>query len=101
VGWYSIKNDAWQPTEKAEVLNCEALAQRLLEPTLVCGELNQQERSLLVRASPNAILASPAQCLRRPSFLAELAWRRWQDGDTDDPASLAPIYLHYNEPIPG
>lgn len=100
-GWYEVKNDAWQPVKEAEVLTVETLAQRLQGPTVVCGELNQQERSLLRHAPTNAILASPAQCLRRPSFLAELAWRRWQDGKLDNPASLTPIYLHYNEPIPG
>jgi tRNA threonylcarbamoyladenosine biosynthesis protein TsaB len=101
VGWYRAKNDVWQATDKIEVLTPEDLMLRLHEPTLVCGELNQQERGLLLRAPTNAILASPAQGLRRPSYLAELAWRRWQKGKTDDAASLAPIYLHYHEPIPG
>jgi hypothetical protein len=31
--------------------------------------------------------------------LAELAWKRWQTGDVDDEATLAPIYLHIGEPI--
>jgi hypothetical protein len=38
--------------------------------------------------------------LRRPGVLAELAWKRWQAGQTDDPAMLAPIYLHIGHPIP-
>jgi hypothetical protein len=33
--------------------------------------------------------------------LAELAWQRWQSGQVDAPASLAPIYLHIGEVIPG
>jgi hypothetical protein len=32
--------------------------------------------------------------------LAELAWARWQEGNIDETASLAPIYLHLAEPIP-
>ena len=39
-----------------------------------------------------------AQSLRRPSILAELAWKRWQTGEVDDAASLAPIYLHVTVP---
>jgi tRNA threonylcarbamoyladenosine biosynthesis protein TsaB len=39
-------------------------------------------------------LATPAASVRRPSVLAELAWERWQAGDVDDEAALAPIYLH-------
>jgi hypothetical protein len=33
--------------------------------------------------------------------LAELAFQRWQAGQTDHAASLAPIYLHIGEVIPG
>jgi tRNA threonylcarbamoyladenosine biosynthesis protein TsaB len=69
-------------------------------PTLVCGELTEAERDLLAR-EPNVILATPAHSVRQPAFLAELAWQRWQDGKVDDPATLAPIYLHQNDPIPG
>jgi hypothetical protein len=45
-------------------------------------------------------LASPAQSVRRPAILAQLAWKRWQQGKVDDEASLAPIYLHVAEPVP-
>lgn len=85
-----------------EVLTAEELAARIQQPTLVCGELSAEERSLLRRKQPLAQLASPAHSLRRPGFLAELAWQRWKTGQTDDPASLAPIYLHYdNQAGPG
>jgi len=32
-------------------------------------------------------------------YLAELAWKRWKAGQVDNPATLSPIYLHYNNPI--
>ncbi len=120
VSWYRAVKGAWQPavanlaqsgdTEAAqaqgkeyrtEVFTPEDLAQKIKTPTLVCGELTDEERRLFERKRKNVILASPAQSLRRPAFPAELGWRRWQAGKSDDPASLAPIYLHYNEPIPG
>jgi tRNA threonylcarbamoyladenosine biosynthesis protein TsaB len=47
------------------------------------------------------ILASPAQSLRRPALLAELAWRRWKAGKADDPHTLAPIYIHQSDSVPG
>jgi hypothetical protein len=78
-----------------EVLTAAELSQRIHSPTLVCGELAEEERRLLARKRKNVILASPAGALRRPAFLAELGWQRWQAGAVDDPASLAPIYLHY------
>ncbi|MBN2547544.1 MAG: tRNA (adenosine(37)-N6)-threonylcarbamoyltransferase complex dimerization subunit type 1 TsaB [Anaerolineales bacterium] len=106
VGWYQAQNSAWQPQQNenkqnlVEVLSPQDLAQQIKTPTLVCGELTEEERQLFERKCKPVILASPARSLRRPSYLAELAWRRWQAGQIDDPATLAPIYLHYNEPIP-
>ena len=100
VGWYKVVDNAWQPTKEAEILSPEALAEQLQAPTLVCGELSEETRALFNKQT-EAILASPAQSLRRPAFLAELAWRRWQAGESDDPATLAPLYLHHNQPIPG
>lgn len=100
VGWYHALAGEWQLGQPIEVLTPAELAGRISKPTLVCGELTESERATLERRAPLVQLASPASSLRRPAYLAELAWRRWQAGQTDDPASLAPIYLHYNEPIP-
>jgi tRNA threonylcarbamoyladenosine biosynthesis protein TsaB len=101
VGWYKAENSAWHSNGDIEILTPEELTQRIQSPTLVCGELEEEERRVLGRKRKNVTLASPAQSLRRPAFLAELGWRRWQQEDVDDPATLAPFYLHYNEPIPG
>jgi tRNA threonylcarbamoyladenosine biosynthesis protein TsaB len=65
----------------------------------VCGEFTTQDRQRLAKDEVNVKLASPAQSVRRPAVLAELAWARWQSGDVDDEASLAPIYLHTAEPV--
>jgi tRNA threonylcarbamoyladenosine biosynthesis protein TsaB len=100
VGWYQVIESVWQASAPVEVLTPQELSERIQSPTLVCGELTEEERRLLGRKRKNVILASPAQSLRRPSFLAELAWQRWQAGQVDDPASLSPIYLHYNQPLP-
>ncbi|HJW90156.1 MAG TPA: tRNA (adenosine(37)-N6)-threonylcarbamoyltransferase complex dimerization subunit type 1 TsaB [Anaerolineales bacterium] len=98
VGWYQAAKGAWQPSGRVEVLTAEGLARQLEVPTQVCGELTEEERRLFGRRHKFARLASPALSLRRPAYLGELAWARWQAGKVDDPATLAPIYLHYNEP---
>ena len=100
-GWYEFIDDAWQSIKKTRVLTVEELADGIQSPTIVCGELSGDDRITLTQRQTNAILVSPALSLRRPAFLAELAWKRWLSGETDDPATLAPIYLHLNEPIPG
>ncbi len=101
VGWYEANNNAWKLAKEVEVCTSEELASKIDQPTFVCGELSEVEREFLGHKAPQVQVASPAQSLRRPGYLAELAWKRWKAGATDDPGSLSPIYLHYNDPIPG
>jgi tRNA threonylcarbamoyladenosine biosynthesis protein TsaB len=91
--WYQASDGTWRAEGAPELLTAQELSRRIEHPTLVCGELGETERRLLQRKRKNCILASPAQSLRRPSFLAELAWVRYRAGEKDDLASLAPIYL--------
>jgi len=99
VGWYKNTSGTWKSKQDAQVMTYRELAAGIKSPTIVCGELTVEEQRVLRRKRKNVILPSPAQCLRRPSYLAELGWRRWRKGQTDDPASLAPIYLHHQQNI--
>ena len=101
VARYTSNDDLWTQSQELEILNPKELLESIKSRTYICGELNQTERRIRTRKHKNSILASPAQCLRRPSFLAEIGWKRWQDGLCDDPALITPIYLHQGEPIPG
>jgi len=94
VVWYHASENGWQATGSPNVSTAEELANQIESPTLVCGELSEDERYQLGHKHKNIILASPAACARRPGLQAELAWHRWQAGDTDEPSALAPIYLH-------
>ena len=97
VGWYRNSSNAWKLVDDVQVHTSRELAARIKSPTIVCGELTAEEQRIFRRKRKNVILYSPAQCLRRPSFLAELGWRRWRKGQTDDPTALTPIYLHYEQ----
>jgi tRNA threonylcarbamoyladenosine biosynthesis protein TsaB len=101
VGQYNVIADGWSAVGPPRIMDIQTLAHSIHSPTLVCGELTEEERATLARKRKNVLLATPAQSLRRPSFLAELAWKRWQAGEVDDPVMLSPIYLHIGEPIPG
>jgi tRNA threonylcarbamoyladenosine biosynthesis protein TsaB len=83
------------------ILTAQELSERIQEPTLVCGELGEEEQRLLSRKRKNVILTPAPLSLRRPSWLAELGWKRWLAGRVDDPNTLSPIYIHYHDPIPG
>ena len=101
VGWYTATDARWQLNPPVEIMEALILSRHIHEPTLVCGELNEEQQHALARQYKNVILASPAHSVRRPALLAELAWNRWLSGDVDDPATISPTYLHAGEPIPG
>jgi tRNA threonylcarbamoyladenosine biosynthesis protein TsaB len=98
--WYRAGEGGWQAEGPAQVTTAEALARKIRERVVICGELDADQRSRLARKFRNVELASPAQCVRRPGVLAELAWQRWKAGQVDAPASLAPIYLHVAGSLP-
>lgn len=106
VGWYHWADagvdlqGGWQPMAPVEVLTLPDFARKITQADRVCGELSEDDRQNLSRLAPATQLASPAAGLRRPGYLAELAWKRWKAGQVDSPAGLSPIYLHYNDPIP-
>jgi tRNA threonylcarbamoyladenosine biosynthesis protein TsaB len=100
VGWYLPSDNQWQLNPPVKVMEAVELSHLIHGPTLVCGELTEEQQHTLARKYKNVILASPAHSVRRPSFLAELAWKRWLAEDVDDPATLSPTYLPIGEPIP-
>ena len=98
VAWYKRTGLKLKPAEYTEILTPEQLVSHITSKTLVCGDFNAEERRILRTNRKLIKLAPPAFCLRRPAYMSELAWNRWQKGDTDDPSSLSPVYLHYNQP---
>ena len=100
LGWFNASENGWQASGSASVTTAEAVAAEVASPTLLTGELTAAERQVLSK-NENIFITSPASATRRPGILAELAFRRWESGQTDPTASLAPIYLHIGEPIPG
>ncbi|MCA1954734.1 MAG: tRNA (adenosine(37)-N6)-threonylcarbamoyltransferase complex dimerization subunit type 1 TsaB [Anaerolinea sp.] len=99
VGWYRSTAGGWQADGQATVLTLEKLFNGLTGPALICGELGALERQTLARHK-GVVLASPAQSVRRPALLAELAWQRWRAGQVNDGVTLAPIYLSTADAIP-
>src|SRR5512140_522665 len=100
LGWYNAGDSGWQAEGPAVVITADELADSIHKPVIVCGEMSADERQRLARRFKNVSLASPAQCVRRPGILAELAWQKWQAGKIDSAATLAPIYLHIAGGLP-
>ncbi len=90
--WYKSGRDGWTPVGEARVLTWEQVLEQVEAPTYVCGELGARERESLAE-NARVTVAPPSQCVRRPAFLAELAWARLRGSASADPAGLTPIYL--------
>jgi tRNA threonylcarbamoyladenosine biosynthesis protein TsaB len=100
VTWYKAKDGKWVSNGAPQVSTVEELAEKIHQPTLICGELSKKDRAVLGRKWKNAVVVSPVLCVRRPAVLADLAWQRFQAKQFDNVPALAPIYLHIGETIP-
>lgn len=90
---YKGDKKQWQASGEVRSGSVDELLSQVEESTLVAGELTSDQRKIISKHK-KVSLASPADCVRKPSVLAELAWARLQKNDVDDVATLAPIYLH-------
>ena len=98
VGRYKAIENNWLSHKKLQLMTPEELTASIKRPTLLCGEISKDARRQLRRKWKNALIATPAQSLRRPSYLAELAWARWQADQIDAVETLQPIYLSDHMP---
>jgi tRNA threonylcarbamoyladenosine biosynthesis protein TsaB len=88
---YRLEGEEWVQVEPIAGVDLDGLVKLASEPCTVVGDLTDEARERL--ATPGARVASPAASVRRPSVLAEIAWRAWMRGDPPDPDAGEPIYL--------
>lgn len=98
--FYEIRRGRWVSDGKIDVYTAETLSDRIQEPTVLTGEFDADSRSVF-RKNKNIKMSAPASSLRRAGYLAELGWKIYEKGEFPQVSSLAPIYLHTHEPIPG
>jgi tRNA threonylcarbamoyladenosine biosynthesis protein TsaB len=86
----TLADDAQEP----QSLTLGDLAAMINEPALFCGDIDAGIQATLRRLLPDrARFPSPAANVRRPAYLAELAWKRLVAGERDSVATLEPVYL--------
>jgi tRNA threonylcarbamoyladenosine biosynthesis protein TsaB len=91
---YRSNGKTWKTSGELQTFTAQELEERVISPTIICGEFDPEDRKILERRWRNALVCSPAANIRRPANLAEIAWSRLNTGDVDDPVLLAPIYVH-------
>jgi tRNA threonylcarbamoyladenosine biosynthesis protein TsaB len=90
---YLWQKEGWVAQADPRLTTWSKLLASLDAPTLFCGEIDSSGIAAMATAGALAVLLPAAIRLRRAGFLAELAWRRVNLQEYDDPATLAPIYL--------
>jgi tRNA threonylcarbamoyladenosine biosynthesis protein TsaB len=91
---YRSNGKTWEAIGELLTLTPQEMEDRIATPTIICGEIDAEDRKTLERRWRNALVVNPAANVRRPAYLAEMAWTRLAANDVDDPVSLAPIYVH-------
>ena len=83
----------WDRLGEPMLTNWEELVERLQVPVAFAGEIDASAAKLIRRANRSAIIAPPAESVRRAATLAEIGWWRWKRKQFDDADTLAPLYL--------
>ncbi len=91
---YRRKRGRWLQLVSEHITTVEELCSGINSKTLFCGEhvpvIAEQLRGYLGR---KAVIPPAISSLRRAAYLAELGLKRLNAGETDDPATLQPLYL--------
>ncbi|MBI2830696.1 MAG: tRNA (adenosine(37)-N6)-threonylcarbamoyltransferase complex dimerization subunit type 1 TsaB [Chloroflexi bacterium] len=91
---YQMQGNGWQQILAEHLTTLENLLAQLAGKVVFCGEFVPSIAGQIKdKLGEKAVIPSPAAIVRRAVFLAELGKRRFDAGDTDDPATLQPLYL--------
>ena len=97
---YRWHGKGWRSEGEPLIAYSHDFAEKIQHEAIICGELSAED-VIELKKIDRFHLATPATNMRRPAILAELAWKRLMRKNVDDPATLAPIYLHIANPLPG
>ena len=95
VARYERRRGRWRQHGDIHLTTLDGFAGLINGRCLITGELTQREREYIAEHTDQDVrFTIPSQSMRRPSCIAELAWRRFMRGESDDLATLSPIYIH-------
>jgi tRNA threonylcarbamoyladenosine biosynthesis protein TsaB len=92
---YAHGPGGWAAQEPPRLSTVPELANIVVRPMMFVGELTGADQETLISwaGRPRVNFLPAALTMRRGGYLAELGWKRFGAGESDDPASLSPIYL--------
>jgi tRNA threonylcarbamoyladenosine biosynthesis protein TsaB len=91
---YQSSGPAWQLASEYRNMTVEELCAGIAERTIFAGEMDEAVTAEIgQRLGSLAVIPPAAAQVRRAGFVAQLAWPRLEHGESDDRASLQPLYL--------
>jgi tRNA threonylcarbamoyl adenosine modification protein YeaZ len=95
---YRTSEAGWQKTTEEYITTLDALCKTIDTKTIICGEFaaflpNQPDPKKLLAERLGDLAVIHETTLRRAGFLAELGWKRLERGESDDIATLQPLYM--------
>ena len=95
---YRMLDTGWHKLIEERITTLDALCKTIDTKTVICGQLasfqaNQPDPAQLIAERLGDLAVIRETTLRRAGFLAELGWRRLERGESDDIATLQPLYL--------
>jgi tRNA threonylcarbamoyladenosine biosynthesis protein TsaB len=95
VARYERRRGRWRQHGDIHLTTLDGFIDSINRRCLVTGEFSQSETEYIADHTEQDVrFAIPSQSMRRPSCVAELAWRRFARGESDDLTALSPIYIH-------
>lgn len=90
--WYKWGRRGWGAQGDALLVTWEDLPGMIEDNAYLIGDIDPGLREALGRFEKIEV-AAPSNCVRRPSMLAEIAFKRLRSGKLPESSSVVPVYL--------
>ena len=95
---YRMLDSGWHKLIEEHITTLDALCKTIDTKTVICGQFasfqpNQPKPEEFIAERLGDLAVIRESTLRRAGYLAELGWRRLERGESDDIATLQPLYL--------
>ena len=95
---YRMLDSRWHKLIEEHITTLDALCKTIDTKTVMCGQFssfteNQPEPARFIAERLGNMAVIRETTLRRAGFLAELGWKRLERGESDDIATLQPLYM--------
>jgi len=95
---YRMSDTGWRKLIEEHITTLDVLCKAIDSKTIVCGQFSsfptsQPDPAQLIAERLGDLAVIRESTLRRAGFLAELGWSRLERGESDDIATLQPLYL--------